>query len=198
LISSRIGHLTANTELYIREVKAAINTPDKPFMDFVYHGAHRNCNKQLAKIWHRSFPIGPKWILEPAFVLNKLIPGRVKRTAPPPFQFGRDVQNLFEKSDCHISFTNEEEARGLAELEKMGIPTGAEFICLNVRDNLYLNEVIPTSGKWTYHDYRGSERDNYLLAAETPADLGYYVVRMAAVAKKPLDSSHPKVIDYAF
>jgi len=197
LISTRIGHLTANTELYVCEVESGINRPEKPFIDIVYHGGHRICNKQLARMWKRKLRVWPKWILEPAYVLNELIPGGVPHIAPSPFQFGRDALNLFEKSDCHIEFTAAEEARGLKELTKLGIAENAEFICLNVRDNLYLNEVIPVESNWTYHNYRDSDIDNYAQAAERLADMGYFVLRMGALVNKPLRSDHPRVIDYA-
>jgi putative glycosyltransferase (TIGR04372 family) len=198
LISSRIGHLTANTELYICEIEAGINTPDKPFLDLIYFGAHRICNEQLANMWRRKLCIGPKWILEPAFVLNRIIPGGKVNIAPPPTQFGRDIHNLFEKSECHIDFTPAEDEKGKAELHKMGIPEGSEFICLNVRDDLYLNKVIPVETNWVYHNYRDSNIENFLLAAETLAEMGYYVIRMGVVVKEPIKSNHPKVIDYAY
>ncbi len=195
LISSRIGHLTANTELYVCEQEAGINTPHKPYIDLIYHGGHRTCNKQLARMWKRKLRLWPKWLLEPAYVLNRLVPGGEAHIAPAPYQFGRDVLNLFEISGCHIEFTEAEKARGCQELARMGIPQNAEFICLNVRDNLYLNKVIPVESNWTYHNYRDSEIDNFIEASEALADLGYYVVRVVAMGNKPLKSDQPGVID---
>jgi len=197
LISSRLGHLTANTELYVCEREAGINASDRRYVDLVYHGAHRICNKQLASMWKRKLNIWPKWILEPAYVLNRMLPGANAHIAPEPYQFGRDVKKLFERSSCHIDFTEVEEEKGRKGLARLGVPEDAEFICLNVRDNLYLNKIIPVESRWTYHNYRDSDIDNYVQAAERLADMGYFVLRMGALVNKPLRSDHPRVIDYA-
>ena len=79
----------------------------------------------------------------------------------------------------------------------MGIPKGAVFVCLMVRDNEYLKEIFPTVD-FSYHNYRDSNINNYVLVAEALAERGYFVIRMGARVKSPLNSSHHKVIDYAF
>ena len=51
----------------------------------------------------------------------------------------RDVHNLFEKFQPHISFTQDEEVKGRKILSKFGLPHGAKFVCLIVRDSAYLD-----------------------------------------------------------
>ncbi|MFH1287801.1 MAG: TIGR04372 family glycosyltransferase, partial [bacterium] len=52
-------------------------------------------------------------------------------------------------------------------------------------------------GKWGYHDYRDSDINNYILAAERLAKLGHYAIRMGAAVKEKLDINNPNIIDYA-
>ena len=68
----------------------------------------------------------------------------------------------------------------------------AKFVCLNVRDSAYLS-----GPSWDYHSYRDSNIENYILAAETLANRGYYVLRMGAKVNQELKSYHSKIIDYA-
>jgi hypothetical protein len=58
LISPRLGHLTANTELYLCERIAGINVPEqKYYVDLHFHGGCRVSNKQLARMWKRKLNI---------------------------------------------------------------------------------------------------------------------------------------------
>lgn len=108
----------------------------------------------------------------------------------------RDVHNLLDRLPPHLQFTAEEEARGEAGLRKMGIPAGSPFVCLNARDSVYLETIWP-DGVWDYHSYRDSEIQHYVMAAEELADRGYFVIRMGSTVRDAMQSSHPKVIDYA-
>ena len=71
----------------------------------------------------------------------------------------------------------------------------AQFVCLIVRDSAYLDSQIPND--WNYHNYRDSDIQNYVLAAEALAERGYFVIRMGAKVHAAMNSAHPKVIDYA-
>jgi putative glycosyltransferase (TIGR04372 family) len=111
----------------------------------------------------------------------------------------RDVHNLIEKFQPHISFTEEEEIKGKKILSDFGIPEGAKFVCLLVRDSGYLDrhKKYEYLKRWSYHSYRDGDIDKYVLATEELAKRGYYVFRMGINVLKPLKSSNPKVIDYA-
>ena len=125
----------------------------------------------------------------PVMIVNKLIPGgechEIKTS-----NSDRDVHNLFDKSSVHISFTDQEEESGADQLRKLGIPEGAKFVCIIVRDSAYLEEL-------SYHSYRDGNIQQYVLACEYLANRGYYVIRMGAKVKEPIDSTHSKIIDYA-
>ena len=81
-------------------------------------------------------------------------------------------------------------------LRRLGIPEGAEYICLIVRDSRYLEEFLPNTN-WGYHEFRDANVQNYGLAAIELANRGYYVIRMGASVREPIRVSHERVIDYA-
>ena len=70
-----------------------------------------------------------------------------------------------------------------------------------MRDSSFLassdNLAWSKSRDWSYHNYRDSDISTYVDAAEVLADMGYTVFRMGAIVEKPLNSKHPRVIDYA-
>lgn len=191
LFSSRIGHLAANTELYLCELDEGINRPPIKFFDIFYLMFEPNCNEYLVNMWKRVLTIWPRWIIKPIVIVNRILPGWQLHEICN-MQHDRDINNLLDKYKTHISFTQEEEDIGESSLRKMGIPPGADFICLLVRDSAYLNDA-----SWSYHNYRDCTIDNYKLAAEEMAERGYYVVRMGVVVSSKFSSSHGRVIDYA-
>ncbi len=195
LISERIGHFAANTELYLCEKDVGINVPKQQYVD-LFSLQKRICNQQLVVMWRRILRIWPYWIVAAIFRVNQFIPGGGIHEVGGNTQHDRDVHNLLDRFPSHLEFTSEEEMRGQMGLLAMGIPKGASFVCLNVRDNAYLSGHIPEYD-WSYHDYRDSNIKNYILAAEELANRGYYVIRMGAKVRDPIDSNHPKIIDYA-
>jgi putative glycosyltransferase (TIGR04372 family) len=192
----RIGHFAANTELYLCERDAGINVPMKRYID-IFFLEEPICNQQLAKMWKRILYVFPAWWILPSLQrVNRLIPGGVVHEIGDNTQQDRDVHNLLDQSPPHLTFTIEEEAFGEAGLRKMGIPNGIPFVCLLVRDDAYLDAHIKKN--WTYHSYRDSDISNYVLAAETLADRGYFVIRMGVKVRDPIKSCHSRVIDYAY
>jgi putative glycosyltransferase (TIGR04372 family) len=189
LYSSRIGHFATNTELYLCERDAGINVPNQRYIDIFYMRG-LICNQQLATMWNRGLRVWPGWIWVFIHRLNRVIPGA--KLYEIDSTHGRDIHNLLDRFPAHLQFTAKEEARGEAGLRLMGLPPGSEFVCLNVRDSAYL-----AGPAWSYHSYRDSDIQNYVLAAEALTERGYFVIRMGAKVHEPIKSAHPKVIDYA-
>lgn len=195
LISERIGHFAANTELYLCECDAGIHIPKRPYLDLWYFN-WPICNRQLARMWKRILHIGPSWLLAPTDRMNALIPnGRIHQIGQNTC-LDRDVHNLLDQFPPHLRFLPEEEQRGQTDLSALGIPKGVPFVCLCVRDSSYLDRALPWK-KWNYHSFRDCNIQNYVLAAEVLANRGYYVIRMGAVVKEKMKVSHPMIIDYA-
>ena len=196
LISSRIGHFAANTELYLCERDAGINVPKQRYVDLFYFQHGPTCNQQLTIMWKRVLRVWPSWILAPIIRVNRLMPGGSFHEIPNNTQSDRDVHNLLDRSSPHLEFTSEEEARGESRMQAMGILPGSPFVCLIVRDRAYLDQHI-SDRDWGYHNYRDSNIQNYIEAAEALADRGYFVIRMGVKVLEPMQTAHPRVIDYA-
>lgn len=200
LIASRVGHFAGNTELYLCERDADINQPKQRHVDIFCMLAPVS-NKQLATMWKRVIPhIWPSWLLASVRRLNQAMPGYELYVVGKNTQHDRDVHNLLDRFPPHLQFTDEEEARGKAGLRELGIPEGAPYVCLMVRDSAYLtSHQLPGHQKadFSYHDYRDCDIQNFVLAAEELAGRGYFVVRMGAKVHEAINTPHPRVIDYA-
>ena len=191
LNSSRIGHFAANTELYLCERNAGINVPNQRYLDIFFIENENLCNRQLLIMWERILRIWPNWIFAYVMRINRLLPGAQLHEIVF-FSHGRDIHNLYDKFSAHLNFTTEEVTRGENGMLAMGLPVGKPFICLIARDNAYLSNPI-----YEYHNYRDSNINNFVLAAEALAEMGYYVIRMGVKVNASMSSTHPKVIDYA-
>ncbi len=191
LRSDRIGHFAANTELYLcwRDEKKE-RTVD------LFYFTREVCNQQLARMWKRELFVLPWFLLRP---LDLIIRSFSKLSFLHAFETrggDRDIDNLYDKIPPHLKFNLDEESRGAVGLREMGIPVNAKFVCLTVRDSAYLKSIYPGADT-SYHNYRDSNIQNYILAADALAEYGYFVIRMGAKVHASINSSHPKVIDYA-
>jgi putative glycosyltransferase (TIGR04372 family) len=189
--SSRIGHFAGNVELYLCERDAGINKPSQRHIDIFYFSDSIS-NQQLALMWKRIIKIWPNWIIKSFDIVNNFIPGGALHVVGNNEMHDQDVHSLIERFPCHLIFSDKENKRGEKELLAMGIPKGAQFICLNVRDSAYLH-----GPGWAYHNYRDSDINNYVLAANYLAEQGYFVIRMGAKVHSAMNVAHPRIIDYA-
>lgn len=194
LISTRIGHFAANTEMYLCERDAGINVPPRRHVD-IFCMENSICNCQLAIMWKRILRVWPYWILSRIIRVNKIIPGGAVHEIGNNTQHDRDVHNLLDRFPPHLNFTAEEKVRGEAGLRAMGIPQGVKFVCLMVRDSAYLDVHQPAD--WKSHNYRDNDIQNYILAAEELANRGFFVIRMGAKANEAMETTNPAIIDYA-
>ncbi len=195
LIGWRIGHFAGNIEIYLCELDAGINRPSGRFLDVWYH-LSAPCNEQLDAMWRRVIHIGPSRLLRLVDRMNGMIPGVEAYRIGDNSAFDLDVHNLLDRYPAHLGFTAEEEIRGQAGLRALGIPEGAQFVILIVRDAAYLNTQSHHLD-WSRHDYRDCDIKRYAMAALQLAERGFYVVRMGAVVAEPFQVNHPMVIDYA-
>ena len=215
LNSVKIGHFSMNTELYFCKRDAGINVPDKPYIDFFYFEKYI-CNKQLSSMWKKKLNILPHFFLFPIHRVNKIVnffvPGGHKHEVHSndniyqlknlerlkKISTHRDIYNLLEKTEPYLHFTDKEIKKGEILLRNLGVPEKAKIVCLVIRDKAYLNKNFNYEGaNWNYHNYRDQNIENYLLAAEELAERGYYVFRMGKIVSTKMNSTNPKIIDYA-
>jgi putative glycosyltransferase (TIGR04372 family) len=192
LVSSRIGHLAANTELYLCEKKVKLNQPSLPYIDIFYPRHLPICNKYLLRKWKEHINIWPRWLVHPINLINNIIPGGKNHNVGNNTKSDRDVNNLLDIIPPHFKFSEEELKKGKTNLELLGIPSNSKYVCLLVRDNAYLPDISSS-----YHDYRDCSIENYYLASEELTKRGYYVIRMGAKVKKNFESKNRMIIDYA-
>ena len=181
---SRLGHMAGNMECYLCEREAGLSNG---WDFFYYHG--EPFNTQLDKMLRRVVRVDRTQFVYVCNVVNQLFEGWQAHRIDT-LQVDRDINNLFEQQPAHLSFTAKEEARGAAGLRALGIPKGAKWVYLIVRDSAK-HPHLP------YHSYRNTDIDTYEQAALALAERGYYVIRMGAKVAKPLKVNHPRVIDYA-
>lgn len=192
--SEKLGHFAADIELYLCER----DNNNHSFID-IFYLTRKPCNKQLAIMWARKLRIFPLFFLRPLDLIIRSFSFLSSFHVQDEKNEDRDIDNLYEKFPPHLDFTAEELVHGQTKLMAMGIPKDANFICMTIRDNSYLNirkEFDPTHD-CSYHNYRDSDIQNYNLAAESLAERGYFVFRMGVKVNKPLNSRHPNVIDYS-
>lgn len=194
LYSARIGHFAINTELYLCERGTGIHY--ERTLDIFYH-LKPICNYQLKKMWDRILHVSKSTRLTYLIDrLNRRLAGFEKHVIPMPLKNCRDINGFLKDSPIHLYFTAEEEDKGRQALQGLGIPGNSHFVCFHARDSAYLETVYP-SYNWRNHDYRNSSIRNYVPAAEELARRGYYMIRMGAIVKEPLNTTNPMIIDYA-
>jgi len=194
LRSRRIGHFAGDTELYLCRRDAGIDS--RRTFDVFYHQSSA-CNHQLKKMWDRTLHISR--FAHPVDWFNRHLPGGEKHMIPMPT--GMDILHghlarHLANTPAHLSFTPEEVRLGRRGIQELGISNGAPFVCIYSRDSAYLSAVLP-GRNWYYHDHRNSNIENFIPAAEELVRRGYFVVRMGAVVKEPLQTTNSMIIDYA-
>ncbi|HLB43567.1 MAG TPA: TIGR04372 family glycosyltransferase [Gammaproteobacteria bacterium] len=203
LFSDRIGHYALNTELMLCTLDN--NPPHKNEKYFFYTSSSLSpiCNKQLHLMWKRTLQIlpFPDFVFKVDKILGFLLGSKYKKdrikSTFEPTQGVNDIDGFLEKEGCsHLVFTQEERIHGENLIAKLGMPAGARFVCLIIRDANYLAQYLPGID-WSHHYFRNANVENYKEAAVFLAEKGYYVVRMGKFVANKFQSDHPMIIDYA-
>ena len=101
------------------------------------------------------------------------------------------------------TLTDNELKFGEELLKKLGIPKGAQYVCLGVKEAAYYASITPDRGygqdlRHEASDSKNVNIENYMAAATYLARQGIYVVRVGSVVSEPLPKErHPMIIDYA-
>jgi putative glycosyltransferase (TIGR04372 family) len=195
LRSDRLGHFTVDHEIFLCEQERSLATPKRRKFDVYYFGRIPVCNEQLGLMWRRVLRVWSPIFLRPASLILRSTPLFAEHVCGDLATQDRDIHHLMEDSAPHLHFTVSEERLGARSLQEFGLPTGASFVCITVRDPSYLKVVYGDAAD--YHNYRNADIDNFVLAANELTKHGIFVFRMGSVVGKPLVSSNPMIIDYA-
>ena len=192
IIGDRIGHFAFELEMYLCEKDHNLH---RRKLD-IFFISTSVVNKQLKKMWGRKVLIVPKFLILPLCSANKMIPGYKKHLVPLCSYKHSDPLGLLNNHTPHLNFTAEEEKKGMNEIKKLGFSREDKIICFFARDSAFLDDLYGL-GYCSYHDYRDANIQNYNDMASEFAEVGYAMIRYGSVVKKKLETSHPKVIDYA-
>jgi putative glycosyltransferase (TIGR04372 family) len=189
LKSQRIGHFAANTDIYVSERKLATGNKRTFEIFFIPKPAS---NRQLELMWQRTLRV---WSFATyLYRVNALVPGSERHVSE--LSPDRDLKGVVAQTGPLLSFTPEEERHGQMALSEMGVPDGAPFACFHVRDSAYLDATYPHH-RWDYHSFRDMTLDSFLPVLEALAERGYYMIRLGSVVKQALETTNPRIIDYA-
>ncbi len=189
IVYARIGHLAANTELFLRRLNAGYI--DKEYRYVGVSG--KPCNRQLLNMFKREI-----LIIESRFLRGIITTSLFQKSVFfQDLPFNSNEYYEFNNLPKVINFTSEEEKRGIKELEKMGIGPQDWFVCFHNRDSEYLSRLYKFKD-WSYHDLRDCKISNFIPAMEYIASLGGYAIRMGHYMGKKLEiKNNPRIIDYS-
>ena len=192
LTSWRIGHFApdAGHQSIMRQI-ASQKTLDLYWLPSV------TCNEFWAEMVRRNFSVYP-WV-RPLDLWNQILPGGAIHHRLSSNTNSRDIHGWFQNHPLGLTFLPEEDKQAKTWLSQQGWQEGEPFVCLQVRDSAYLNtDSLHKGSDWNYHNYRDSDIATYVPAVEWLAQQGVWVLRMGKIMAKPIASSHPRIIDYAF
>ena len=203
LESNAIGHFSLPVEIYLSELECGIHKNTR-VLDLWY--LHKKvCNKALERKWREHLIILPRLIIQPLYLINKIIPGgrkneipyrslneQIHSTAvnePHPWQ-SVDIYDVISKTNPRIVFTNDEKSESEKILKEAGFDPYKKYVCIHNRDDAYHSDASTGNHRnSSIHDFR--EAVNYLLS------LGYHVIRMGSKVKGELKIKSPLYFDYA-
>jgi|TARA_B100001971_G_C18262984_1_gene588882 putative glycosyltransferase (TIGR04372 family) len=194
LRSNIIGHYVFDIEHYLSWKE--VNKSKSMDLFFLAHkpSVNRQWDRMLERVvrvkaWHRYL-----------FIATRFVPGGAAHRIYFPAVGSRDCQGVLSQTKPHVYFIDQEENEGQEYLRKVGLKKYDSFVCLIVRDAAYKkkrNIELGEKRDWSYHDYRNSDINSYTGAIDELIKSGFWVFRMGKDVEKPLNMTHPQLIDYA-
>tara|TARA_B110000003_G_C16594196_1_gene513010 strand:- start:287 stop:1507 length:1221 start_codon:yes stop_codon:yes gene_type:complete len=204
---------------YLSENKYKLNYK-KYFDIFIVTSATNHINYQWLKMWRRALPHLYKgaYFWQVVIKINKLIPGYESHLLPDDLVYltqedKRLVGNKFKEkkqrvddklklvlknNQSNISFTQNELDKGFQVLKEIGCKREQDYICFHARDSMFLKNVsVNDNINYDYHNYRDSDINNYLLAAQEMASRDIFSIRMGAIVEKKIYCDSKLIFDYA-
>ena len=200
---------------YLSENKYKLNYK-KYFDIFIVTSASNQINYQWLKMWRRAIPHLYKaaYFWNTVIRINKLIPGYESHSFPDDLVYlkqedKRLVENKFKEKkqrvddklklvlknkQSNISFTQNEVDKGFNVLKEIGCKREQDYICFHARDSMFLKNFNDNIN-YDYHNYRDSDINNCLLAAQEMASRGIYSIRMGAIVEKKIYCGSKLILD---
>jgi len=189
--TERVGHLLANTELYLLEKRhKKINN----FLDILY-GSKFISNIQAYNMIKKRIFIFPS-IISHIHNFFKLLNKNKYEISVLKGGGDRDKLGLL-KYNSEIDFSDKEYDYGKELLlQKFNCDIDKDkIVFLAVRDSAYLKKEFPNND-WSYFDYRDWNINNFVIGCEYLSDLGYKVFRVGKFTNQKINCSNKNVHDY--
>lgn len=198
ITAHNFGDLLSFVGLYYCKKKLLIEQPKKPFIDLIYlDNTQKVSSKYLINKWKEKIKIFPSFLLKHINQINKILPrSDINSIEIFSSKFEYDVNNLFEKYQP-LSFSSDEIKEGKRILSKFGVSDKTKFVCLAVRDNEFNKFKGSEKNNIEHNNFRNSNIENFIPAAEALTDKGFYVFRMGTISEKKLITKNSMIIDYA-
>ncbi len=196
LRAERIGHFAGNTEIGLQEL---IHIDNKKNPILIAFPVTQISNTFMLEMWARIMCVsGLGHLLFEFCKDNSLYKDMALDLygGNPKNSEGTDRHGLLLKTPALLSFTQQDHARAVAHLTRMGITGQQPYVCFLGRDSRYLKEELPGID-WSYHDYRNMAIEDFLPAMNALADQGVYSLRMGSAVAAPLNTERKEIIDYA-
>ncbi len=190
--TARIGHLCAEPDCYIKEELLGLHPK---YFTIAFAPKNTVANAYLLKYWSQYIK----------FITNPYLCRILKRFMSYP-SLEYDVQRYcvaINKTadivkiqtlwcDCAplLKIKSEDILRGENYLKKMGLPSGAWYVCVHSREGGY----SPSDEHW--HSFRNSEIESYFQAMKEIVKRGGWCIRMGDPSSRKLPAMD-NVIDYA-
>ena len=191
----RYGHLALEPEICLaeQEVSRANRKFTRPVVNLWSLGpTAKQSNKYLARKWSERLTVVPSWMVSALHDAGELLPA-LKLVEPRLSITGSE--NGLDRTEPHLSFSNEEIAYGQRGLLEIGIDPRRPYVCLIVRDGGHYKSKcdIESSG----YELINFNINDFASAAEALIAHGYQVVRMGSGSEQPFTDAPEGVIDYA-
>lgn len=204
----RITIMLSYVEPYVRKLR--MEEGPAPLIVVLNPGA--SPNEQLTKMYRRSVWLiddDRPWLRSLLLTAVRFFLPRSKLLVPSDIGLrahSREFAEAWQRGEPVLRFTPEEEATGRRLVREIGIPDGASYVCLGLRESAYYQQFVMPGARARHLNTEANEDTyvrnpplcNYLAMAEACAARGLYVLRMGQTPGKALPSGlHPNVIDYA-
>jgi putative glycosyltransferase (TIGR04372 family) len=199
--TERVGHQIMNATHYYSNVKNRGNTRTLDVLGEIYRGdesfvANRFLQEKINKVFETEGVVIDPVASQLADVLPEDDEHNISKYT---FHLHGHPDKQTPLNKIPLSLSDPERQECEAQLRRMGIPEGAEFVCLHVRTSEYLREWFRDSaGGFSYHNYRDSDINDYTAAVRLLNECGIYVLRLGAASNlSELAYTSPLYIDYA-
>lgn len=194
LHANRIGHFSANTEIYIlKKKKFKIKS-----LDLFYLGRGGISNNFLKNLWKEKLIILPYWLLRCSDLIIRAT--RLKKKFSCNF-FSNTDRDLYGLYNAYPPVLNSNcfKPEKSKFLKKNYIKENDKIVCLNVRDSSYLEKIYdPKFHNTGYHNFRDSNPENFKPTILFLLKKGFKVIRVGVTKKNYLDIKHKNYFDRSY